>query len=191
MSKIWSFLFIISIISAFVISSPSIVIEEIMNQSKIAVENVITLIGMMCFWNGIFNIFEKTNAINVLSKKMKKIILIIFNKQELDDKAIEYMSLNICTNILGVGNAATINGIKSMEEMQKNNKYKDKPSNNMTTFMVINSASLQLIPTSMIALRSMYNSANPASILVPVWIVTICALLSGLMAIKILNKRVI
>ena len=99
------------------------------------------------------------------------------------------MSLNIVTNIVGIGNAATINGINAMKEMQNENEDKEKPSDNMTTFVLINTASLQLIPTNMIALRAMYGSTNPSSIIVPVWIVTMLSLIVGITSIKILNKK--
>ncbi|MNV70978.1 Spore maturation protein A [compost metagenome] len=161
-----------------------------MEQGNTAVQNVINLVGMMCFWSGLFNIFEKTNAINSLSKGINKIIGGLFNKRDVNDKAIEYMSLNVTTNILGVGNASTVNGIRAIEEMQKLNYNKEKPNNNMTTFVVLNTASIQVIPTSMIAMRAMYGSTDPAGILIPVWIISILALTSGLITIKILNKLV-
>ncbi|MNI66536.1 Spore maturation protein A [compost metagenome] len=153
-------------------------------------QNIINLIGMMCFWSGIFNIFEKTSTVDKVSNVINKFISKLFNKRYLNDKAAQYMSLNITTNILGVGNASTINGIRAMEEMQKDNLDKDSPNDNMTTFMVINAASLQLIPTSMITLRAMYNSTDPSAILIPVWIVTLVALISGLIMIKLLNRWV-
>lgn len=190
MSIIWSSLICISILVAFLTGNPGIITSEVMNQGKIAVENMFTLVGMMCFWNGIFNIFSSTSAVERLSKVINQITKHLFKKEEVNEKAIEYMSLNITTNILGVGNASTVNGIKAITELQKINKNNDKPNDTMTTFVVLNSASLQLIPTSMITMRAMYGSAAPASILIPVWIVTACALFAGITAIKLLNRWV-
>ncbi len=190
MSKIWSFMIIISIIIAFFIGNPDIIINSIMDSSKNAIENVITLAAMICFWSGIFNIFDKTSISKKFSKIFKIFFKKIFNTKELSDKAQEYMSMNISTNIIGIGNAATINGIKAMEEMQKNNKYVDKPSDNMTIFVLLNTASLQLIPTNMIAMRAIYGSTDPSSIVIPVWIVTFLSLISGIISIKILNKKI-
>ncbi|MEG0872506.1 MAG: spore maturation protein [Clostridia bacterium] len=144
---------------------------------------------MMCFWSGIFNIFEKTATIKKFSKCFSRLLYKIFNKEKLSDLAMNYISMNVATNILGVGNAATLNGIKAMEEMQKENTKKDIPSNNMTTFVLINTASLQLIPTSMIALRVMYSSVSPTAIVVPIWIVTFSALIVGITSIKTFNKK--
>lgn len=191
MSKIWSFILVISIIFYIVFGMSGDFIEDIVNSSKNAVQNVLELIGMMCFWSGIFNILEKTSLINDISEKFSKILMKLFKKEELTNDATKYISLNMVSNIIGVGNAATINGIKAMEEMQKVNPDKTKPSDNMALFVLINTASLQLIPTSMIGIRAMYGAQNPGSIILPVIIVTFASLIVGLISIKILNKKMV
>lgn len=187
MSKIWSGIILLSIIIAFLTGAPQIITGAVMSESKVAVENIITLTGMMCFWSGIFKIFENTSLTDKLSKSVSKIVLKVFNKKELTHEAEKSIISNVTTNILGIGNAATIHGVKAMEEMSSINKS-DKPNNSMTKFVLINTASIQLIPTSMIALRSLYGSTNPTNILIPVWIVTIVSLTVGLVSISILNK---
>lgn len=189
MSKVWSFLLIFSISISFLTGSFNNVITIIMNSSKSAVENVITLVGVMCFWNGIFNIFENTTAIEKFSRFFRKPLEKLFGKNKLNNETMKYVSLNVASNLVGVGNASTINGLKAIESMQKENTKKDIPNNVMTTFVLLNTASIQLIPTSIIALRAMYGASDPSSIVVPIWIVTICSLFSGISAIKILNKR--
>ncbi len=189
MSKIWAFMLIVSIIISLCMGSSDEVITSIMQSGQSGVENVISLIAMTCFWSGMFKIFENTSAIKSFSKIFKKILYKIFNKKELNSKAEEYISMNIATNVIGVGNASTVNGIKAMEELQNENNIKDTPNDNMATFVLINTASLQLIPTSMIAMRALYGSNNPSAIVIPVWIVTIIALIVGLISIKILNRK--
>ncbi len=190
MSKVWSFIIIFSISISFITGCFDNVINIIMTSSKSAVENVITLVGVMCFWNGIFNIFEKTSAIDKFSKFFKKPLNFLFGKNKLSDESLKYVSLNVASNLVGVGNASTINGLKAIESMQKDNFEKEKPSDSMTTFVLLNTASLQLIPTSIIALRAMYGSSNPSGIVLPIWIVTTLALASGIFVIKFLNKRI-
>lgn len=187
MSKIWSCIILISIIIAFLTGVPDVITSSAISESKIAVENIINLAGMMCFWSGIFKIFENTSLLEKFSNKINKIVLKLFNRKELSEEAEKKIALNVTSNILGIGNAATVHGIRAIEEMAKVNKS-TKPSDNMTKFVLINTASIQLIPTSMIAMRSLYGSSNPASILMPVWIVTIIALIIGLVSISILNK---
>ena len=189
MLKIWTFIFISAIISAFVAFNPSIITEEIMNSSKTAVENVINLTGMICFWSGMFKILEKSSHIKKIGKIISKIIFKIMKKDELSQTAIEYISLNVATNMLGVGNAATVNGIRAMEEMQKQNLKEDIPSDNMLLFLIINTASLQIIPTTMISLRTIYGSNNPVAVILPVWIVSIISIILGILFVKIHIKK--
>ena len=191
MSKIWCGMIIISLIFYIVLGVSGNFVSDIANTSKTAVQNVLELCGMMCFWSGIFNVLEKTSTIEKVSTKMSKLFLKLFNKNELSDAAKKYISLNMVSNMIGIGNAATINGIKAMEEMQKDNTCKEKPSDNMAIFVLLNTASLQLIPTGMIGLRAMYGSENPGAILVPVIIVTFASLITGIISIKILNKKMV
>lgn len=79
-------------------------------------------------------------------------------------------------------------GIKAMKSMQKENKDKKILTNEMTTFIVLNTASIQIIPTTVIAIRSSLGSSNPTAIIVPVWIATICAAIAGIVATKIFIK---
>ena len=122
MSKIWAFMIIFSIVIAFFTGYTENVITCIMDSGKNATENVISLIAMTCFWSGIFNMFENTKAISKFGNFFKKFIYKLFDKKELSEKSVEYVSMNIASNVLGVGNAATVNGIKAMEELQKENE---------------------------------------------------------------------
>lgn len=189
MSKIWGSMLIVSIIIAIVSANAEVVIDSIVNSGKDAVENVITLIGMMCFWGGIFRIFEKTQVIKSFSKFFSKVLSFVFHGEKMEKKTKEYVSLNVASNIVGIGNAATINGVKAMESLQDENPNKKQASDNMAIFVLLNTASLQLIPTSMIALRSLYHSDSPTSIVFPIWVVTLFSLIAGMISIKILNKR--
>lgn len=188
MSKIWSFMIIISIIVAFFFGNIGNLTDIIMESGVSATENIIKMIGMTCFWSGMFNILEKTSLISKISNVLKKCVIKLFNKEEISDKAMENISLNMTCDMLGVGNASTVYGIKAIEELEKTNIDKEKASDNMVMFAVLNAASIQLIPTGMIALRTMYNSEAPAKIVPYVWLVTLAALFSGIVMCKILNK---
>ena len=189
MSKIWGIMLIVSIVVAIFYGNSGVVISSIITSGKNATENVIELAGMMCFWSGIFKIFENTSFIEIFSKFFKRIISRLFTKKEINEEAMKYMSMNIASNVIGVGNAATLNGIKAIEQLQKENPSKDSPTDNMTTYVLLNTASLQLIPTNIIALRAMYGSISPSSIIVPIWIVTGISLIFGIVSIKFLNKK--
>lgn len=188
MSKIWSFMIMTSIVVAFVCGSVGGVPDIIMESSITATENMVKLLGMTCFWSGMFNILEKTSLIDKLSKLITKCIKRLFKKEEVNDKAMENISLNMTCDMLGVGNAATVYGLKAIEELNKENNDKTRANDSIIMFVILNAASIQLIPTGMITLRSMYNSQNPVEIVPWVWLVTIVALITGIIACKILNK---
>lgn len=190
MSKIWSILIVISILFSMLSGKPDQIIGQITKASMSATENVITFAGMICFWTGMFNILKNTKAIEKISTIFRPIIRILFKKEEVNDKAMEDIAFNITSNVVGVGNAATAFSVKAMEEMQKENKNKSVTNDSMSTFVLINTASLQLIPTSIISLRMLYGSNNANSIIVPIWTVSVISFLVGLISIKFLNKVV-
>ena len=185
MSIIWSLILIICIIFSCFFSNPNLVINSITNSSKNAIENIWIIASMLIFWSGIFNILSNTTTLSRLSKKIYNIFSFLFKKEEVTQKSKEYISLNIASNILGVGNAATINSLNGIEELQKSNKNKSKLNKSMTVFIALNTASMQIIPTSMISLRALYNSQNPEKIIVPVIIISFISLVVSLISVNI------
>ena len=190
MSIIWSVMIIISIIFTFFNGSADTLIEIVTKAASNSIENVITLAGMLCFWTGIFNILKNTPLIEKLANFVKPITSKLFKKDEIDDDIMKDVALNVTSNAIGVGNAATVFGISATKKMQDKNKNKDRPNDSMTAFILLNTASIQLIPTTMISLRALYGSENPGEVILPVWVVTILALVAGIVSIKILNKVV-
>ncbi len=120
-------------------------------------------------------IANKTSIIDKLTKLLKPIIKILFPEMKENKHIQKEISMNMIANILGLGNAATPLGLKAMKSMQKENSKKDTLSDSMLLFIVLNTASIQIIPTTVIAIRNSLGSANPTKIVFPVWIATICA----------------
>lgn len=149
---------------------------------------VINLFGSMCFWCGMLKIISETS----LQEKLKKIISPlnkkIFKNLNQKSKAYEYVSLNMITNMLGIGNAATSAGLKAVEEMEKENKSQKEISDETMMFIVINTASLQIIPTNVIAIRNSLNSENPSGIIVAVWFSSIMTFISIIFLTKLYIK---
>ena len=190
MSYIWSFIIILSIIFSFLTGASNDIVENITDASMSSVENILTLAAMLCFWSGVLNILKNTSLMSKLSNIIKPIVKKLFKKEEVNDEIMDDIALNITSNIIGVGNAASIYSVKAVTKMQELNKNKDKPNNSMTTFILLNTASIQLIPTTILSLRAVYGSEHPIKIILPIWIVSITALIAGIIAIKILNKVV-
>lgn len=123
-----------------------------------------------------------------LSKALKPLIHFLFPEVHRQDPAYQEISLNLIANILGLGNAATPLGLKAMESLQKKNPKKDTLNNSMLMLVLLNTASLQLIPTTVISIRSSLNSANPTAIIFPVWIATFSAAFVAVIIAKLLIK---
>ena len=123
-----------------------------------------------------------------LAKLLKPLIKFLFPDVKENEAAYNEISLNIIANILGLGNASTPLGLKAMESLQEKNHSKNTLSNSMAMLVLINTASMQLIPTTVIAIRTSQNSANPTSIILPVWIATFSAAFTAILIAKICIK---
>ena len=185
---IWPLFFIISIIFAFLSGNIQNLNNAIFDGANSAIETTLTLLGSLCLWNGIMNIAMKTSFVKKTSKIIKPIIKFLFPEVENDEKIYKEISMNVIANILGLGNAATPLGLKAIKSMQKKNKNKKELSNSMIMLIVLNTASLQIIPTTVIAIRNSLESKNPTKIIIPVWIATISAAITGIFITKLLIK---
>lgn len=183
---LWPIFIIISIVYAIFSGNIENLNNSIFESTESAVNLTLTLLGMTCLWSGIMEVASKTQIIEYLSKMLKPITKKLFSN--LNEKSCNNIIMNIIANILGLGNAATPLGLKAMNELQKDNYSKEELSDNMMMLIVLNTASLQIIPTTIIAIRSSLGSANPTKIIFPVWISTICAAIVGIVCTKIVIR---
>ena len=133
-------------------------------------------------------IASKTKLIERINNSLKWLMKFLFPNIQKEDKEYKEITMNITANILGLGNAATPLGLKAMKTMQEKNKNKDRLSDEMAMFIILNTASLQIIPTTVIGIRNSLNSEDPTKIILPVWISTICAAVAGIVASKMFIK---
>ncbi len=153
-----------------------------------ALSIVLGFMGVTAMWNGIMKIAEKGNLIKLFTNLIKPINKLIFPQLKGEPKAMEAVSANMVANILGLANAATPLGIKAMQELDRINGRSNTASDAMCMFAVINSASIQLIPSTLIGIRASMGSSAPAEIIVPVWIVSLCAAFVAVLVAKISAK---
>lgn len=186
---IWPLFIIISFIYGIFAGRVNEINNEIFNSLESAVQLSITFLGTICLWTGIMKIASSTTLIKRLSNALKPIMKFLFPDIKENDKEHKEISMNIVANLLGLGNAATPLGLKAMSSMQEKNKNKTVLTNSMAMLIVLNTASLEIVPTTVIAIRSSLESENPTSIIVPVWIVTILSCVSVIIATKILSKK--
>ncbi len=189
LNKIWPFFIIVAFAFAIYTGNISNVNTAIFSSAEQTVSLCITLLGTMCLWNGIMNIAVKTSLISKLTKFMKPFINFLFPDLKTDEKISEQVSMNIIANILGLGNASTPLGLKAISSMQEKNTNKKTLTNSMAMFILVNTASLQIIPTTVIAIRSSLGSAEPSKIILAVWVATIAAFITAIFFGKILSKK--
>lgn len=189
LNKLWPFFIIVSFIYAIYTGNISNVNESIFSSAEQTVSLCITLLGTLCLWNGIMNIALKTSLIKKLTKFFKPFIKFLFPELKDDNETSEQVSMNIIANILGLGNASTPIGLKAISLMQEKNKDKTTLNNSMAMFILINTASLQIIPTTVIAIRTSLCSSNPTKIIFAVWVATIAAFLTAIISGKLLSKK--
>ena len=189
LNKIWPYFLIISIIYAIFRGNVESLNSSIFSATEDAVSLAFSLLGTMCLWNGIMQIASKTSIIDKLKKILRPVLKFLFPEINDNDKAKDEISMNIIANIMGLGNAATPLGIKAMESMQEINNKKDTLSNSMMMFIVINTASLQIIPTTVIAIRNSLGSTDTSKIIIPIWITTVLVATTIVIISKLLMKR--
>lgn len=190
MNIIWPAFIIVSFVYAIFTGRVNEINNGIFTSVSDAVNLSLTFLGTICLWNGIMEIVKRTTLMEKLTKLLNPIMRLLFPELKHNEQAKAEISMNMIANILGLGNAATPLGLKAMKTMQKNNVKKDTLSNSMAMFIVLNTASLQLIPTNVIAIRTSLNSANPTQVILPVWGATIVAAVVGVIATKIIMKKI-
>lgn len=152
-----------------------------------AVELCIGLLGIVCLWSGLMKVMERSGLINVIARLARPVIKLLFHEIKDNDKAVGAIVMNLAANFMGLGNAATPLGIKAMSELQKVNRRKETASNAMCMFLVLNTSAIQLIPTTVIALRNDAGSTAPSEITVCVWIASMAAALTGIIMVWVLS----
>ena len=185
---IWPVFIIISIIYGILTGRMEELNNSIFESSSEAVKLTITFFGTLCLWNGVIQIAAKTSLISNLTKLLSPFLHFLFPEIKKDEKVYKEIAMNIVANLLGLGNAATPLGLKAMQSLQNQNDRKDELSNSMAMLIVLNTASLQIIPTTVIAIRTSLGSSNPSTIIIPVWIATVSAAIATITATKIFIK---
>ena len=184
---IWGLFLIIGILYSFFNGTIIDINKQLIDSGATAIKMIINLIPLICLWLGVMQIAKDSGLLNKISKKIYPIIRIVFPDLE-DNEAISLISSNIVMNILGLGNAATPFGLKAMKRLQEINTNKEEASRSMITFLVINTASITLIPTTVISLRVLHESKNPTEILLTAILTTIISCAIGLILDRIFYK---
>lgn len=177
---IWGVFILLGVIISIIKGDNNLTNNLITSGTK-GIDIIINLVPLMCLWLGTMKIADSSGLLNIISNKLSKIIRVVFPEIPKGDPAIAYISSNIVMNMLGLGNAATPFGIKAMTRLKELNNNSDVASRSMITFLVINTSSVTIIPTTVISLRIASGSNNPTEIMTACIITTFLSTMIGLL----------
>lgn len=177
---IWGVFILLGVIISIIKGDNNLTNNLITSGTK-GIDIIINLVPLMCLWLGTMKIADSSGLLNIISNKLSKIIRVVFPEISKGDPAIAYISSNIVMNMLGLGNAATPFGIKAMTRLKELNNNSDIASRSMITFLVINTSSVTIIPTTVISLRIASGSNNPTEIMTACIITTFLSSFIGLL----------
>ena len=185
---IWCGMIVLGIIVGTLTGNIEAVSTAAIEWAETAVELSLGLIGVMALWLGLMKIAEEAGIVRGMGLLMKPIMVRLFPEVPADHPAMGSIVANMAANFFGLGNAATPLGIKAMQELQDLNENKDEASNAMVMFLAINTSSITLISSSIIAYRSAAGAANPADVIGPTIIATAVSTTVAIIACKVLEK---
>ena len=185
---LWAGIMIVALAAGAVNGRLGEVTNALLSGGGEAIKLSLTLGGAMCLWGGMMRIAEKGGLTELLSKALSPLMRLLFPKLKPDGPACRAILMNMAANFLGLGNAATPFGLKAMNELEKENPIPGTASNSMVVFVVLNTASIQLIPTTVATLRLQYGSAQPMRILPAVWAASFLTALSAVLMAKLLGS---
>lgn len=188
LNYVWAAIIVLSIVYSLATGNVSKLNDSVFTGLESAVSLLLTMTGIICFWSGLMKIAERSGLTNIFAKSLKPITKALFPNLSSNSPAIKAISMNMSANMLGLGSAATPLGLKAMKELKNISPLKDRASDDMIMFVVINTASIQLLPTGVAAFRMKFGSLQPFDVLPAVWISSVCSLLVGVMFVKVLSK---
>ncbi|MCL2053406.1 MAG: spore maturation protein A [Oscillospiraceae bacterium] len=189
MKWVFSALLIISVIFGALEGKIAAVSEAALKSSVEAVELFLYLIGGMCMWGGLMRVAEKTKLTELTAKLFRPAAKKLFKGLDLNGGAFNAICMNFTANLLGLGNAATPLGLEAMRRLEAEESPGDTASRNMVIFIILNTASVTLLPATAAAIRMKHGSAAPMEILPAVWVTSFLSLAAGLAAAFALDGR--
>ncbi|MEC9488262.1 MAG: nucleoside recognition domain-containing protein [Halanaerobium sp.] len=172
MNKIWFGMIVISFLYGSLKGNFAEMSNAVLLGAKDGVDICIKLLGPICLWLGLMKVGEAAGLLRSLQKMLRPLVSRLFPDVPAGHPALGAILLNFSANILGMGNSATPLGIKAMHQLQSLNSNKKEASRAMCTFLVVNTSSITLLPTTIIGLRMAYGSSEPTAIIIPALLAT-------------------
>lgn len=187
MSWIFTVIVAISLVASTLSGRVSELAAAMTQGAQSGVTLAISMAGSICLWTGVGKLMEKAGITNILSRLLKPVLGKVFPSTKADPALAGSLSANICANFLGLGNAATPLGIQAAKRLALHSK-KDIAGDELCRLIVLNTASIQLIPATVAAVRASLGCSTPFDILPAVWITSVCSAGLGLIAAWLFGK---
>ena len=186
MSWIWVGMAVCAVVTGAINGTLAEVSTAALEGAGNAIQLCLTMAGAMCLWSGVMEIMKRCELDGVLAKAFRPILRRILPRASRDGETLAALSGNVSANLLGLGNAATPLGIRAAQRMAEGQN--GTASDELCRLVVLNTASIQLLPTTVAALRVSYGCTTPFDILPCVWISSVCSVAAGLLAAFLLGK---
>ncbi len=188
LNVIWLFMILVAVLVGGFTGRVDAMTKGAFDTAKSAVMDIaLPLVGLMAIWLGMMRLAERAGLVQLLARSLRPLMRRLFPEVPADHPAQGAMVLNMAANMLGLGNAATPLGLRAMALLQKLNPHKAVASNSMVTFLAVNTASIQLVPTTAISILAIQGSNSASSIVVPAIIATAIAFTCGVLVAKALS----
>ncbi len=187
LSYVWCIFILISACFAVCTGNGSAATNAVLQGAGEGIRIAITIAGPMCLWSGIGKLAESVGAADLLSRLFVPVLRFLYPSMRIDPVLANQISANFCANLLGLGNAATPMGIQAVRRLQSDTAP-DVATDEMCRLVVMNTASVQLLPTTVAAVRQSAGCATPFDILPCVWITSILSVSTGLVAAYFLKR---
>ena len=189
MNYIWVLMILGSYLYSFFAGTTDAVTQSVFLGAEKATELVLSLVGMMCLWTGLLEVAEKAGITKKTEKLLSPVTKLLFPTIPDNSPAKSAIVMSMTANILGLSNAATPLGIVAMKHLNARNLTPHSATDEMCMFVVINTASITLIPSTLLTLLTAAGSLAPFEILVPVWICSFLSVSAGILAAKYCARR--
>lgn len=190
LNVIWCILLMVGILCGIATGRVEAVTEAVVKCSQEAVTFAVGMVGICAFWCGLIRILEAAGGLAALQRLVRPIIGRLFPGTQKDPETQQHILTNLTADFLGLGNGATPSGIAAMRGLSRLNGDRERASKDICLFLVLNTAALQLLPTTVIAMRAGLGSHNPMDIILPTWLTSLGAVVMALLAYRIFRGRV-
>lgn len=188
MNYVWPVMILFAFVASIITGNMSALSSAVVQGGQDAVSLLLRLVSMLCLWGGIMEIAEKAGVTAAFSRLLSPVMRLIFPRLRKNEYALEAISMNITANILGLGNAATPLGLEAMRRLQLVNENTLVASDEMVVFVVMNTAAMHIIPTTVATMRGQYGSLSPMAIMPASILTSGSALLVAVLGAKIGNR---